>query len=131
MELSGDATPPGGFLLCLPESLNASVGETGEDEWQDFLADTLPLPDDIVFGLHDEQVRSKRLHEAMDELNTRERTIISERRLGEETVTLEELGKELGISKERVRQIEHKALEKLRASLSGKIDAYGDLLPDD
>ncbi len=112
------------------QSLNLAVGEASEDEWQDFLADTRPLPEEVVIGMGDAKARSRWLDAALKELNERERTIIGERRLREETVTLEELGKELGISKERVRQIEHRALEKLRASLEKNTDDPSDLLPD-
>jgi len=112
------------------QSLNLAVGEASEDEWQDFLADTRPLPEEVVIGMGDAKARSRWLDAALKELNARERTIIGERRLREEAVTLEELGKELGISKERVRQIEHRALEKLRASLGKNTDDPSDLLPD-
>jgi RNA polymerase sigma-32 factor len=65
----------------------------------------------------DDKRRSDWLHDAMDILNDRERRIIKRRRLTEEGATLESLGNELGISKERVRQIENRALEKLRSAL--------------
>jgi len=114
-------------LSASDQSLNVAVGETGEDEWQDFIADTRPLPDEIVADDHDARVRSAWLAEALDGLSARERQIIRERRLRDEAVTLEDLGKELGISKERVRQIEHKAMEKLKASIKRTMQREGQL----
>ncbi len=119
-----------GRLSRSDQSLNAVVGESGEDEWQDFIPDTRPSPEDIVVEIRDNQTRSRWLANALKELTAREQTIISERRLRDEAVTLEALGKELGISKERVRQIEHKALQKLRASIEKQILDPKDLLPD-
>ncbi len=119
-----------GRLSSSDQSLNATIGENGEDAWQDFIADSRPTPEDIVIEMRDSETRSRWLAKALEELNERERTIISERRLKDESVTLEELGKELGISKERVRQIEHRAIEKLRASLETKIEHPSDLLHD-
>ena len=106
-----------GRLSGSDHSLNVSLGETGEDQWQDFLADERPQPDDIVLNRRDTAIRRGWLKKAMQGLSEREQRIIGERRLREESVTLEELGRELGISKERVRQIEHKAIEKLRAAI--------------
>ena len=99
-------------------SLNAPVGEDAEGEWQNFLPDERPGPEEVVTGLHDSQKRSRWLAEAMVRLSARERVIIEERRLREDSVTLEHLGGRLGISKERVRQIEHQALKKLRTALT-------------
>lgn len=104
------------------QSLNAFVSDASEDEWQDFMSDEGPSPEDQVRELHDTATRSRWLESALEELGARERTIIHERRLRDEPVTLEELGKKLGISKERVRQIEHKALQKLRASITRQSD---------
>lgn len=109
-------------LSASDQSLNATIGESSEDEWQDFLSDENPNPEDVVLEMRDNETRSRWLSQALSELSARERTIISERRLREDSVTLEELGKELGISKERVRQIEHKALQKLRASMTRQLD---------
>ena len=104
-------------LACADQSLNAGVGETGEDEWQDLLADDRPSPEDETQENHDAAVRSRWLAAALAELDPREHAIVEERRLREDAVTLCELGKRLGISKERVRQIEHRALAKLRDAL--------------
>ena len=95
-------------------SLNAAVGENGDDEWLDTLPDARPSPEDEVRERHDTGVRTRWLAAALADLSPREHTIIRERRLRDDAVTLGELGKRLGISKERVRQIEQKALEKLR-----------------
>ena len=105
-------------LAANDQSLNATVGENSEDQWQDFLPAEGPSPEDIVVEKRDYETRRGWLAGAMEELSTREQTIINERRLREDTVTLEQLGKRLGISKERVRQIEHKALQKLRVSVT-------------
>jgi RNA polymerase sigma-32 factor len=99
------------------QSLNAPVGEEGEEEWQNSLADNRPGPEEVVIGLRDAATRSRWLNEALSELTQRERTIIDQRRLREEAATLEELGRELGVSKERVRQLEHRAMQKLKQSM--------------
>lgn len=103
------------------QSLNTHVGEEGDDEWIDFLSDEGPNPEDIVVGMKDAQTRSSWLKDALGNLTDREQTIIKERHLGYETVTLEALGKELGVSKERVRQLEQRAMEKLKSSMKKKI----------
>lgn len=103
------------------QSLNASVTPLGEDAWQDFLADERPNPEEAVRDSHDSRRRSHWLASSLAELSERERTIIRERRLREEGRTLEELGVRLGISKERVRQIEHRALQKLKDALLRRI----------
>jgi RNA polymerase sigma-32 factor len=110
------------------QSLNAPVREAGEDEWQDLMPDAAPNPEDIVIGLRDAQTRSKWLAEAIGGLSPREQTIIRQRRLGDEAVTLGDLGKELGISKERVRQLEQRAMSKLRVSIMSKVEDRGDIL---
>ncbi|MBM3492258.1 MAG: RNA polymerase factor sigma-32 [Alphaproteobacteria bacterium] len=98
-------------------SLNAAVGEEGELEWQDLLADDRLGPEEAVAQLHDSAMRNRWLSEAMGRLSERERTIIEERRLREDEATLESLGQWLGISKERVRQIEHEAMRKLKYAI--------------
>jgi RNA polymerase sigma-32 factor len=108
-------------LMGGDQSLNATITATGEDAWQDFLADDRPDPEEIVTGAHDSKQRSRWLALSLAELSDRERTIIHERRLREDGRTLEELGVRLGISKERVRQIEHRALQKLKAALLKRV----------
>ena len=108
------------------QSLNATISQTGEDVWQDFLADERPSPEDVVGDRHDTKARAAWLRDLLEELNERERTIIHERRLREDGRTLEELGRRLGISKERVRQIEHRALQKLKVALMRKVKDPGD-----
>lgn len=112
------------------QSLNAPISEASEEEGQSFLADERPSPEVVVMSHRDAQTRSRWLAEALGELSPRERTIIAERRLKDEGATLEELGRELGVSKERVRQLEHRALSKLRVSLLRRTDRLEDLLVD-
>jgi RNA polymerase sigma-32 factor len=113
------------------QSLNAPLRMSSEDEVQDFLPDAGPNPEDVVIGLRDAETRSKWLAEAISDLSPREQTIIRQRRLMDEAVTLEHLGKELGVSKERVRQLEQRALNKLRLSMMRKVETPSDLLADE
>jgi RNA polymerase sigma-32 factor len=114
-------------LAAADQSLNAPISDGGEDDWQDFLPDSRPNPEDVVIGLRDNETRSRWLGEALRELSPRERTIIHQRRLREQGATLEELGRELGVSKERVRQLEHRAMLKLRESMRRRIETPTDL----
>jgi len=100
-------------------SLNIPFGDEGgtASDRQDFLVSGDPLPDEVVGDAIDFERRSGWLNTALGALNERELKIIRERRLREEGATLESLGSRLGISKERVRQIENRALEKLRVAL--------------
>jgi len=108
------------------QSLNNTVGgDTGESEWQDFLADQTPGPEEIVIGMKDNATRSNWLNAALSELSPREQTIIRERKMNDDVVTLEDLGKQLGISKERVRQLEQRAMDKLKSSLLVKVQDAG------
>ncbi|MCQ2002419.1 RNA polymerase factor sigma-32 [Rhizobium sp. NRK18] len=95
----------------------AIAGDNDSSERLDMMASDEPLPDEQVSDMIDSERRRKWLTHALDSLNDREMKIIRSRRLAEDGVTLEELGSELGISKERVRQIENRALEKLKAAL--------------
>ncbi len=104
-------------LSASDRSLNAPLAVDGDAEWQDLLADESIAPEDEVMERRDAERRKQWIADALQALNEREMLIIRQRRLSEETVTLETIGRELGISKERVRQIEHQALGKLRKAL--------------
>lgn len=107
-------------------SLNARIGEDGDEEWQNMLAAEDPNPEDVVTEMRDSETRSEWLNKALGKLDEREQQIIRERHLTYETVTLEELGKELGISKERVRQLESRAMSKLRSSITKDVADHTD-----
>jgi RNA polymerase sigma-32 factor len=98
-------------------SLNVPMREDGEGQWQDWLADTDPLQDERVADQQESELRHDMLVEAMDDLNDREKHILAERRLAEEPKTLEELSQVYGVSRERVRQIEVRAFEKLQKAM--------------
>lgn len=100
-------------------SLNAPLSdeESSSAERGDFLVDTSPLADEIAGARIDGERRLRWLKEAMATLSQRELHIVQARQLQDDAKTLETLGGELGISKERVRQIESRALEKLRRTL--------------
>jgi RNA polymerase sigma-32 factor len=105
-------------LSAADRSLNAPIGEAGDSEWQDLLPDMGALPEDETMIERDRAIRNVWLAEALADLTDRELIIIRERRLVEDGVTLETLGRKLGVSKERVRQIEHQAMRKLRCALT-------------
>jgi len=98
-------------------SLNAPVAEDGDLQRQDMLVDTAPNQEQILGDTEDRKLGLKLLTEAMTMLTERERKIIQERRLAENPRTLEEIGEEYGISRERVRQIENRAFAKLQAAV--------------
>jgi RNA polymerase sigma-32 factor len=98
-------------------SLNVTMRDDSESQWQDMLADNGPLQDQIIAEDEEKQVRHDLLVEAMDDLNDREKHILTERRLAEEPKTLEELSQVYGVSRERVRQIEVRAFEKLQRAM--------------
>lgn len=105
------------------QSLNAAVGENDGGERLDFLADGAPTPDAAVEEAIDRETRARWLREAMEDLTPREREVISRRFLRDEKVTLARIGETFGVTKERVRQIEGKALAKLRAALRDRTAA--------
>ena len=100
-------------------SLNAPLrgDEGGESQWQDFLVSADPLQDEILAESVERQVRHDLLVKAMEALNDREKTILTERRLVDDPKTLEDLSQVFGVSRERIRQIEVRAFEKLQAGL--------------
>ena len=103
------------------QSLNATVGESdSSDTFVDLLADDSPTPEAIVGDLIDSETRSQWISEAMEHLNTREREVITRRFLDEDKTTLAEIGETFGVTKERVRQIEGKALSKLKVALADR-----------
>ena len=112
------------------QSLNSAVIDGSDDQLQDLLPDDGLSPEQVVIGLKDAETRSRWLESALSELSDRERKIIRERRLVDEGATLEQLGKALGVSKERVRQLEQRALGKLRQHLLGSVPVRNDLFPN-
>jgi RNA polymerase sigma-32 factor len=104
------------------QSLNAPVSwsEDGSIEFQDTLVDSGPLPEAIVADRQEAEIRSDFLKSALDELPERERDIFIERRLKDDPITLEEIGKGYGISRERVRQLENRAFEKVQKTIHEK-----------
>ena len=99
-------------------SLNAPMRADGESEWQDWLADDNAVSQETQLAESEEHtLRMELLQEAMQELNERERHILTQRRLIEDPLTLEELAGQYGVSRERVRQIEVRAFEKLQKAM--------------
>jgi RNA polymerase sigma-32 factor len=98
-------------------SLNVPMGEDGDSQWQDLLGDDGPLQDERVAEAQERTQRHALLNEALDQLNDRERHILTERRLTDDPKTLEDLSQEYGVSRERVRQIEVRAFEKLQKAM--------------
>ena len=104
--------------LAAPDnSLNAPVKAEGDGEWQDWLVDDSEDQETVYAEQEEMDQRREMLAEAMTALNKRERHIFSERRLKDEPSTLEELSQQYGISRERVRQIEARAFEKLQKNI--------------
>ena len=98
-------------------SLNVPMGEDGDSQWQDLLDDEGPLQDERVAEAQERDLRHTLLNEALESLNERERHILTERRLTDDPKTLEDLSQEYGVSRERVRQIEVRAFEKLQKAM--------------
>jgi len=104
--------------LAAPDhSLNAPVRMDGEGEWQDWLVDEGDSQESMLAESQEFGRRQKLLDRALKLLNPRERRILSERRLKDEPTTLEDLSKEFGISRERVRQIEVRAFDKVQRAI--------------
>ena len=117
-----------GRLSGSDQSLNATLSENSELESQDLLIDQRPSPEQNAIFTKDTKTISNLINEALNKLPDREKKIIGARQLSENTVTLQELGKDLGISKERVRQLENRALGKLKLSLQSKVNKNDYLL---
>ncbi|WP_057884465.1 RNA polymerase sigma factor RpoH [Tsuneonella troitsensis] len=100
-------------------SLNVTMrgAEEGSGEWQDWLMDDRPLQDETTAEVEEATMRHEMLVEAMDSLNEREKHILTERRLTDNPQTLEELSQQYDVSRERIRQIEVRAFEKLQKAM--------------
>ena len=104
--------------LAAPDrSLNAPMRVEGEGEWQDWLADESESQETLYGEREELERRRTMLAGAMDVLNEREQRILHERRLREDPATLEDLSREFGVSRERIRQIEVRAFEKLQRAV--------------
>jgi len=95
-------------------SLNAPLRADTEGEWQDWLVDEAPSQEVVAADNEERSIRLNLLENAMQELNERERNILTERRLADPAKTLEALSQEYGVSRERIRQIEVRAFEKVQ-----------------
>lgn len=105
-------------------SLNAPIREEGDSgEWQDWLVDDAPSQERILAESEELDNRHKALTTALGVLNDRERRIFEARRLADDPITLEELASEFGVSRERVRQIEVRAFEKVQAAVKSGVAA--------
>jgi RNA polymerase sigma-32 factor len=107
--LSGDA------------SLNAPLREEGEGEWQDWLVDQSSSQESLLVESEEANNRRAALSQALGVLNERERRIFEARRLSDDPITLEDLSTEFGISRERVRQIEVRAFEKIQQAVRDRV----------
>jgi len=107
-------------LMSPDHSLNAPVRADGEGEWQDWLVDDAETQEATLSDREELGLRRDLLNGAMNQLNERERDILVERRLKEVPATLEDLSAKYGISRERVRQIEVRAFEKLQKAIKAK-----------
>lgn len=108
-------------LAASDHSLNAPLRQDGDMEWQDWLVDDRPNAEQVTADAEQTKIRRQLLEEAMKGLSKRERHILAERRLRDEPLTLEDLSQQFGISRERVRQIEVRAFEKLQKAIKQKV----------
>jgi RNA polymerase sigma-32 factor len=103
-------------------SLNAPIRDDGESgEWQDWLVDNAPSQERTLAESEESDNRHKALVSALDVLNERERRIFEARRLADDPITLEELAVEFNVSRERVRQIEVRAFEKVQKAVKSQM----------
>ena len=110
------------------QSLNATIDPENSVQQQDLLAGDGPSPEDNVIRERDGAVRAAWIEQALSRLSLREQQIVRQRYLGDRATTLAEIGKSFGVSKERIRQIEARALEKMRVTLAQLIDRPDDVL---
>jgi RNA polymerase sigma-32 factor len=108
-------------LRAPDHSLNAPLRVEGEGEWQDWLVDESPSQEVALAEREELSKRRKLLSQAMTQLNERERHILTERRLKDDPTTLEDLSQQYGISRERVRQIEVRAFDKLQKAMKNMV----------
>jgi RNA polymerase sigma-32 factor len=113
----GDVIDMNRRLAAPDHSLNAPLRIDGDGEWQDWLVDETESQETMLAESEELGKRRKLLEAAMETLNERERHILQERRLQDRPTTLEELSQQYGISRERVRQIEVRAFEKLQKAI--------------
>jgi len=99
-------------------SLNTQISDEGDGQWQDFLVDESQNQETALVVSDEMDKRKKLLHESLSCLNEREKSIFISRRIEEDSKTLEELSQIFGISRERVRQIESKAFDKVKSFIS-------------
>ncbi len=116
----GDVISMNRRMLAPDHSLNAPVRADGEGEWQDWLVDDSESQETHLAGRQELGLRRDLLRDAMTHLTERERDILTERRLKEVPTTLEDLSAKYRISRERVRQIEVRAFEKLQKAIKSK-----------
>src|SRR5947209_163087 len=111
-------------------SLNAAIREDGDSgEWQDWLVDESPDQETTLAASEEFDYRRKTLSDALTVLNERERRIFETRRLAEKQITLAELAEEFGVCRERVRQIEVSAFEKVQNAVKHRVAAMGTPAP--
>ena len=117
-----------GRMTVRDQSLNAPISHGEEDsiEFQDTLVDNGPSPEAIVVRNEESRIRNDFLKSALDELPERERNIFIERRLKDNPITLEEIGKGYGISRERVRQLENCAFKKVEKAIREAAEIHHD-----
>jgi RNA polymerase sigma-32 factor len=101
-------------LAATDQSGNAPIGQDGDAEWQDLLVDGAPSPEDRAIDARDGAIRRRWLDDALATLPAREELILRRRYMTDEGCTLEVLGRQLGVTKERVRQLEKRALDRVR-----------------
>lgn len=107
-------------------SLNAPIkSDTGTAEWQEWLTDDSPTQEEVLADDQELALRREHLADALGGLNDRERRIFEARRLSDEPLTLEELSQEFNVSRERIRQIEVRAFEKVQEAVTAAAAEHG------